>query len=219
MRRGLIGKGALLTVTSDAERTSPVKRGKWFLQTFFGVSPPNPPPGVETKLENKPGETPKTMRERLIVHSTNPSCASCHKMFEPLGLAMEHFDAVGQWRTTEVGNPIDSLGVITDGTRVDGVKGLRDLSMRKREMFVEVVIENLLTYAIGRGLDHNDMPLVRSLMHDAAKSDYKFSSLIMGVVQSPAFTMNMKSPADAKPPVDQKSAANVKTAAVPARGE
>ena len=193
MRKGLLGKGALLTITSDAARTSPVKRGKWFLQTFLGVSPPNPPPGVETKLEQKAGEAPKTMRERLILHSTNPSCATCHKMFEPMGLAMENFDAVGQWRTTEVGTPIDSVGVVTDGTRIDGIKGLRDLSVRKRDMFAEVVIENLLTYAIGRGLDYNDMPLVRSLAHNAAKDDYRFSSLIMGVVQSPAFTMNMKS--------------------------
>ena len=193
MRRGLLGKGALQTVTSDAARTSPVKRGKWFLQTFFGVSPPDPPPGVETKLDQKVGEAPKTMRERLVLHSTSPTCASCHKMFEPLGLAMENFDAVGQWRTSEVGNPIDSVGVISDGTRIDGVKGLRELSLRKREMFAEVVIENLLTYAIGRGLDYNDMPLVRSLAHNAEKDRYKFSSLIMGVVQSPTFTMNMKS--------------------------
>jgi hypothetical protein len=99
---------------------------------------------------------------------------------------------VGQWRTTEVGSPIDSVGIITDGTRIDGIKGLRDLSMRKRDVFAEVVIENLLTYAIGRGLDYNDMPLVRSLAQTAAKDDYRFSSLIMGVVQSPAFTMNMK---------------------------
>ena len=136
-----------------------------------------------------------------MVHSTNPSCATCHKMFEPMGLAMENFNAVGQWRTTEVGSPIDSVGIITDGTRIDGIKGLRDLTVRKREMFTEVVIEKLLTYAIGRGLDHNDMPLVRSLTHDAAKDDYRFSSLIMGVVQSPAFTMNMKSAADMKPAV------------------
>jgi hypothetical protein len=198
MRKGLLGKGALLTITSDAVRTSPVKRGKWFLQTFFGVSPPDPPPGVETKLEQKAGEAPKTMRERMKMHSTDPTCASCHKMFEPMGLAMENFDAVGQWRTTEVGNPIDSVGIVTDGTRIDGIKGLRDLSIRKREMFTEVVIENLLTYAIGRGLDHNDMPLVRSLTHNAAKDSYRMSSLIMGVVQSPAFTMNMKSAGDPK---------------------
>jgi hypothetical protein len=195
MRKGLLGKGALLTITSDAARTSPVKRGKWFLQTFLGVSPPDPPPGVEIKLDQKTGGAPKTMRERLVLHSTSPSCATCHKMFEPMGLAMENFDAVGQWRTTEAGNPIDSVGIVTDGTRIDGVKGLRDLSVRKRDMFAEVVIENLLTYAIGRGLDHEDMPLVRSLTHDAAKQDYRFSSLIMGVVQSPVFTMNVKSAA------------------------
>jgi hypothetical protein len=207
MRRGLLGKGALLTVTSYAERTSPVRRGKWFLQTFFGVSPPDPPPGVDTKLAETTGEAPKTMRERMKIHSTNPSCASCHKMFEPLGFAMENFDAVGQWRTTEVGSPIDPVGIVTDGTRVDGVKGLRELSVRKGEMFVEVVIENLLTYAIGRGLDYNDMPLVRTLTHNAAKDDYRFSSLIMGVVQSPAFTMNMKSVPVTPVPVTKPAAA------------
>jgi len=192
-RKGLLGKGALLTITSDAARTSPVKRGKWYLQTFLGVTPPDPPPGVETKLDQKVGESPKTMRERLVLHTTNPSCASCHKMFEPMGLAMENFDAVGQWRLTEIGIPIDAAASISDGTRIDGIKGLREFSVRKREVFAEVVIENLLTYAIGRGLDYNDMPLVRSLAHNAAKDDYKFSSLIMGVVQSPTFTMNMKS--------------------------
>jgi Protein of unknown function (DUF1592)/Protein of unknown function (DUF1588)/Protein of unknown function (DUF1587)/Protein of unknown function (DUF1585)/Protein of unknown function (DUF1595) len=206
MRKGLLGKGALLTVTSDAARTSPVKRGKWFLQTFFGVSPPDPPPGVETNLAEKPGEAPKSMRERLLVHSTNPSCASCHMQFEPMGLAMENFDAVGQWRATEIGNPIDPVATVNDGTRIDGIKGLRDLTTRKREMFAEVVIEKLLTYAVGRGLDHNDMPLVRSLTHSAEKDDYRFSALIMGVVQSPAFTMNMKSAA-------------VPVAAVSARGQ
>jgi uncharacterized protein YceH (UPF0502 family) len=125
-------------------------------------------------------------------------------MFEPMGLAMENFDAVGQWRTTEVGNPIDSVGIVTDGTRIDGIKGLRELSVRKREMFTEVVVENLLTYAIGRGLDYNDMPLVRSLTHEAAKDDYRFSTLIMGVVQSPAFTMNTKAAADMKPAMVSK---------------
>jgi hypothetical protein len=193
MRRGLLGKGALMTITSEAARTSPVKRGKWFLQTFLGVSPPDPPPGVVIKLDQVTGETPKTMRARLQIHSTNPTCATCHKMFEPLGLAMENFDPVGEWRTIEVGTPIDSLGIVTDGTRVEGIKGLRDLAVRKQEMFLEVVTKNLLTYAIGRGLDYNDMPLVRSLTHNAAKDNYRFSSLIMGVVQSPDFTMNIKS--------------------------
>ncbi|HXC58595.1 MAG TPA: DUF1585 domain-containing protein, partial [Steroidobacteraceae bacterium] len=113
--------------------------------------------------------------------------------------AMENFDAVGQWRTTEVGSPIDVVGVVTDGTRVEGIKGLRDLSVRKREMFTEVVIEKLLTYAIGRGLEYDDMPLVRSLSRNAAKDNFRFSSLIMGVVQSPAFTMNMKVVTNMKP--------------------
>ena len=192
MRRGLLGKGALMTITSEAARTSPVKRGKWFLQTFLGVSPPDPPPGVVIKLDQKAGETPKTMRARLQAHSTNPTCATCHRMFEPLGLAMENFDPVGKWRTIEVGVPIDSLGIVTDGTHVQGIKGLRDLVVRKQEMFVEVVTENLLTYATGRGLDYKDMPLVRSLVHNAAQDNYKFSSLIMGVIQSPAFTMDIK---------------------------
>ena len=193
MRRGLLGKGALATITSDAARTSPVKRGKWFLQTFFGVSPPDPPPGVETQLEQVPGEAPRTMRERLKVHSTNPGCASCHMQFEPMGLAMENLDAVGQWRTTEVGLPIDAVATANDGTRIDGIVGLRELAVRKRDLFAEVVIGKLLTYAIGRGLEHDDMPLVRSLAHQAARDGYRFSSLVLGVVQSPAFTMNMKS--------------------------
>jgi hypothetical protein len=162
---------------------------------------------VETKLEDKVGELPKTMRERLLVHSTNPSCASCHQSFEPMGLAMENFDALGRWRTFEVGTAIDPLGITTDGTRIEGISGLRELAVREREMFAEVVIEKLLTYAIGRGLDHHDMPLVRSLTHAAAKDNYRFSSLLMGVVQSPAFTMNMK------------SAAAVQTATVSTRGE
>lgn len=192
-RRGLLGKGALLTITSDAARTSPVKRGKWFLQTFLGVTPPDPPPGVETDLSAVPGEAPKTMRARLEAHHTNPTCATCHKMFEPLGFAMENYDAVGQWRTTDVGQPIDATGVITDGTVIEGVDSLRQLTVRKGDMFAQVVIENLLTYALGRGMEYDDMPLLRSLTRDAAKDDFKFSSLVMGVVNSPAFTMNLKS--------------------------
>jgi hypothetical protein len=138
MRKGLLGKGALLTITSDAERTTPVRRGKWYLQTYFGVTPPDPPPGVETKLEDKVGELPKTMRERLLVHSTNPSCASCHQSFEPMGLAMENFDAVGRWRTIEVGTAIDPLGITTDGTRIEGISGLRALvKPERRDLMTE----------------------------------------------------------------------------------
>lgn len=190
-RRGLLGKGALLTITSDAARTSPVKRGKWFLETFLAVSPPAPPPGVEINLDQKEGEAPKTLRARLEAHHTNPTCATCHKMFEPMGFAMENFNAVGKWRDMDAGSPIDSFGVITDGTELDGIKGLRDLAIRNSDAFAEVVTEKLLTYAIGRGLEYEDMPLVRSVLHKAEEDNYRFSSLVMGVINSPAFTMNM----------------------------
>jgi hypothetical protein len=192
-RRGLLGKGALLTVTSVAASTSPVKRGKWFLETFFGVSPPDPPPGVETDLTPEAGAAPKTLRARLEAHRINPSCSTCHMMFEPLGLAMENFDAVGKWRTEDVGNPIDPSGIITNGTPIDGLHSLRDLTVQNGDQFAQVVTEKLLTYAIGRGLEYQDMPMLRAVTREAAKDDYQFSALLMGVIQSPAFTMNLKS--------------------------
>jgi hypothetical protein len=193
MRRGLLGKGALLTITSQAARTSPVARGKWFLETFLGVSPPDPPPGVETNLDKvKSDAAPKTLRERLEAHRTNPVCASCHQIFEPMGIALENFDAVGRWRTLDEGAPIDPTGVIADGTRLEGVGSLRDVTMRYSDQFARVVAEKLLTYAVGRGIENPDMPLVRSITKDAAQKDYRFSSLVLGIVQSPAFQMNMK---------------------------
>jgi hypothetical protein len=195
MRRGLLGKGALLTITSDAARTSPVKRGKWFLETFLDTSPPDPPPGVETDLKVKPGEAPKTLRARMEAHRANPSCASCHKLFEPLGLAMENFDGVGAWRTVDAGHPIDPTGVTNDGVLLDGIASLREFAVMNGDVFAQSVTEKLLTYAIGRGLEHEDMPLVRSITHEAADHDYRFSSLLLGVVRSPAFTMNVKSAA------------------------
>jgi mono/diheme cytochrome c family protein len=195
VRRGLLGKGALLTITSDAARTSPVKRGKWFLETFFGVSPPDPPPGVETDLAPVEGAAPTSLRARLEAHRTSPTCSSCHQMFEPMGIAMENFDAVGQWRTDDAGIPIDPTGVITDGTHLDGIQSLRELTVRNGDQFAGVVTEKLLTYAIGRGLEYEDMPLLRLLTRNAAEDDYRFSSLLMGVIQSPVFTMNVKTAA------------------------
>jgi hypothetical protein len=192
-RRGLLGKGALLTITSDAARTSPVKRGKWFLETFFGVSPPDPPPGVDTELAAVAGDAPRTMRERLEAHHTNPNCAGCHKIFEPMGLALENFDAVGRWRTTDAGAPLDVAAVTSDGTQLDGVASLRELALREGDQFAQVVTEKLLTYALGRGVEYEDMPLVRSIARRAAEADYRFSALLMAVVESPAFTMNRKS--------------------------
>ena len=193
MRRGLLGKGALLTITSQGERTSPVKRGKWFLETFLAISPPEPPPGVETDLAPVEGEALTSLRARLEAHRTSPSCASCHVIFEPMGLAMENFDAVGMWRTEDAGSTIDPTGVTNDGIPLEGIHSLRELTVSNGELFAQVVTEKLLTYAVGRGMEYEDMPLVRSIMQNAAEDDYRFSSLLMGVIESPVFTMNMKS--------------------------
>jgi hypothetical protein len=193
VRRGLLGKGALLTVTSDAASTSPVKRGKWFLETFFGVSPPEPPPGVETTLEPAPGAAPLSLRARLEAHRINPTCSTCHMMFEPLGLAMENFDAVGKWRTMDAGSVIDPTGTITNGTFLEGLQSLRELTVLNGDLFARSMTEKLLTYSLGRGLEYQDMPLVRAITREAAQNDYRFSALLLGVIQSPAFTMNMKS--------------------------
>jgi cytochrome c5 len=196
VRRGLLGKGALLTLTSSAARTSPVARGKWFLQTFLGVAPPDPPPGVEGIKEKPPDnagniKTP-TMRQQMEAHRTNRTCAACHEIFEPMGIALENFDAVGAWRTHDEGSPIDASGVMVDGTRLDGVGSLRNVLMRYSDQFVRVLTEKMLTYGLGRGVEYEDMPLVRSIVRDAASSKYKFSDLVLGIVKSPAFQMNMK---------------------------
>jgi mono/diheme cytochrome c family protein len=203
MRRGLLGKGALLTVTSAAARTSPVTRGKWFLQTFLGVEPPQPPPNVPA-IKEKPADTTgntkaPTMRQTMEAHHTNPSCATCHQIFEPIGLALENFDAVASWRTEDEGSPIDASGVLVDGTKVDGVASLRDsLEHRYADQFVRVVAEKLLTYALGRGTDYDDMPMVRSIVRDAASTRYRFSSLVLSIVKSAPFQMNMKTAAPAQ---------------------
>jgi mono/diheme cytochrome c family protein len=198
MRRGLLGKGALLTVTSNAAHTSPVARGKWFQTTFLGVEPPQPPPGVDTSLKEKAvGDTTgnvkvPTMRDIMDRHHTNPTCASCHKIFEPIGLALENFDGVGSWRTEDEGNPVDATAVMVDGTKVDGVVGLRGMLVRYSDQFVRVVTEKLLTYALGRGVDEADMPTVRSIVRGAEPSRYQFSSIVLGIVKSDAFQMNQK---------------------------
>ena len=193
MRRGLLGKGALLTITSQPARTSPVARGKWFLETFLGVSPPDPPPGVEVNLDKKKNAAPKSLRDRMEAHRTNPVCASCHQIFEPMGLALENFDAVGKWRTYDEGALIDPTGVTTDGTRLEGVKSLRELTKRYSDQFAQVVTEKLLTYAVGRGMEVQDMPMVRAVTRASKAKNYRFSSLVMGVIESKAFQMNAKS--------------------------
>ncbi len=198
MRRGLLGKGALLTVTSVPARTSPVARGKWFLQTFLGVSPPDPPPNVPA-IKEKTADTAGnaktlTMRQTMEAHHTNPACATCHRIFEPIGLALENFDAVGAWRSQDEGAPIDATGVLVDGTKLDGVASLRNSMVRYSDQFVGVVTEKMLTYGLGRGVEYGDMPLVRSIVRDSAGSNYKFSDLVLGIVKSSAFQMNIKKP-------------------------
>ena len=205
MRRGLLGKGALLTVTSEASRTSPVKRGKWFLETFMGVSPPDPPPGVETDLTPPDGAAPTTLRARMEQHRSNPVCASCHNIFEPMGLAMENFDAVGTWRTYDAGTPIDPTGVTSDGKRLEGVHSLREVLMEKSDLFAEVVIEKLLTYALGRGVEYQDMPTVRTIAEASKDDNYQFSSVLLGIVESQAFQMNVTA-AEGEENVEQQAA-------------
>jgi cytochrome c5 len=189
-RRGLLGQGSLLIVTSVATRTSPVQRGKWLLENIMGT-PPNPPPaGVPPLKENAAGGKPLTVRERMEQHRADPSCAGCHKVLDPLGFALDNFDAVGAWRTLgEDGSPIDATGVLADGTKVNGPVDLRNALLSRPNMFVGTMTEKLMTYALGRGVEYYDMPAIRSIVHEAARNDYRFSSLIMGVVKSTPFQM------------------------------
>jgi hypothetical protein len=187
-RKGLLGKGSVLMVTSRAERTSPVLRGKWVLENLLGTSPPPPPPNVPPFPETS-GEQPQTVRERLEQHRSNPACASCHKLMDPLGLALENFDAVGGWRTKENGRLIDASDQIFDGTKVDGPIALRKALLSRPENFVQTFTEKLLTYALGRGLVYSDMPTVRMIVHDAAQHEYRFSSILLGIVKSSPFQL------------------------------
>jgi len=195
MRRGLLGKGALMLVTSQATRTSPVTRGKWFLETFLGVSPPLPlvvPPLKASAGDNAGNAKEPTMREQMEMHHANPTCASCHSLFEPIGLALENFDGIGSWRLQEAGQPIDVSGVLGDGTKIDGVASLRAVLTQHSEQFVRVVTQKLLTYALGRGVEDQDMPLVRAIVRGAAGSDYRFSGLVLGIVRSAPFQNSLK---------------------------
>jgi hypothetical protein len=148
---------------------------------------------VETDLTEKEGAAPTTLRARLEAHRANPTCAGCHMLFEPMGIAMENFDAVGRWRQKDNGIPVDPTGVTNDEIPLNGIESLREFTVLKQDLFAQVVTEKLLTYAMGRGIEIEDMPLLRAVAEKAAEDDYKFSSLVMGVVQSPAFTMNQKS--------------------------
>jgi hypothetical protein len=192
-RFGLLGKGSVLAVTSHAERTSPVERGKWILENILGlpVPPPPPLPGAGVFADPAPGEAPKSMREQMAEHRKNPVCATCHKVMDPIGLSLDNFDVDGSWRTDEGGNPIDATGELVDGSKVDGVVTLRKALMAHPDVFVRTMTEKMLIYALGRGLDARDMPAVRAIMREAAGRDYRFTSMVMGVVHSTPFTMRV----------------------------
>ncbi len=189
-RRGLLGQGSILTVTSIATRTSPVQRGKWLLENVLGT-PPNPPPAnVPPLKENKTGAKQLSVRQLMEAHRASPACAGCHKILDPLGFALDNFDAVGQWRVvSESGDKIDASGVLADGTKVDGVATLRQALLSRPNVFAGTMTEKLMTYALGRGLEYYDMPAVRAVTHQAAPNNYRFSSLILGIVESTPFQM------------------------------
>ena len=188
-RRGLLGQGSILTVTSYPNRTSPVLRGKWILENIMGAPPPAPPPNVPPFPENEEGARPRAIREILEEHRRNPACASCHAVMDPLGFSLENFDATGEWRTKDKSGPIDPSGVLADGTKVDGPLALRQALLKQPERFVSTMTEKLLTYALGRGLEHYDMPVVRAIVRNAEKQDYKFSALVFNIVKSAPFQL------------------------------
>ena len=187
-RRGLLGHASVLTLTSVTNRTSPVIRGSWILETVLGAPTPNPPPGVETTLEGDDGAlVADTVRARLEAHRENPVCASCHAIMDPVGLSLENYDLIGAWRDEDAGHPIDTTAVLTDGTPIDGPATLRAALLDRSGVFATTMTEKLMTYALGRGLEHYDMPTIRAIVREAAADDYRFSALVLGIVLSEPF--------------------------------
>jgi mono/diheme cytochrome c family protein len=191
-RRGILGQGSMLLLTSVADRTSPVQRGKWLLEVLFGAPPPPPPPNVPaldaTSAVSASGR-PLSVRERMEEHRKNPACASCHRVIDPLGLALENFDPTGAWRLKDNGVPVDATGVLWDGTAIDGPAGLRRAILNHSDVFLRAFTESLMTYALGRRVEYYDMPTVRTIVRDAAARDNHFSSFVLGIVNSAAFRM------------------------------
>jgi len=191
-RRGLLGKGAMLLVTSNADRTSPVVRGKWILDNLLGMPPPAPPAVVPALEPAGDDGRVRTMRQQTEAHRASPVCASCHKLMDPFGLALENFDAVGAWRTQDSGAPIDATTTLLDGTSVNGVDELRQALLKRPENIVGTMVEKLMTYGLGRGVEARDMPTVRRVTRDMARQNYRFSSLVTGIVTSAPFQMRTK---------------------------
>ena len=195
-RKGVLGHGSILTVTSPPNRTSPVTRGAWILENLLGTPPPLPPPNVPAFPEAQSGQgisqQQLTVRERMIQHRTNPACRSCHQIMDPIGLSLENFDGIGRWRTLDSGRPIDASGQLVDGTAVTNPQSLRAALRSYPDAFLQTLTEKLLMYAVGRAAHHTDMPFVRTIAAGAARDEYRFSSLVLGIVDSPAFQMRTK---------------------------
>jgi hypothetical protein len=191
-RRGLLGQGSILLVTSVATRTSPVARGKWILENLLGTAPPLPPPNVPPLKESAGQTQPASVRQRMEEHRTNPVCAACHKIMDPIGFSLENYDLVGKWRSTDGGVAIDASSQLVDGTKLDGPASLRQALLSRSDVFVQTLTEKLLTYGVGRALKYYDMPAVRAITRDAAQQDNRFSALILGIVKSPPFQMREK---------------------------
>jgi uncharacterized protein DUF1588/uncharacterized protein DUF1592/uncharacterized protein DUF1585 len=189
-RGGLLRQGSILMVTSYPTRTSPVVRGKWILDNLLGVPPP-PPPATVPALENVKvaGKRVLTIRERLAEHRANAACAGCHRLMDPIGFALENYDAVGRWRTVDANAPIDASGTLFDGTSMRGVAGLQAAILRNPDLFVTTLAEKLLTFATGRGVQYYDGPALRKIVREAGAEDYRFASLVMGIVNSTPFKM------------------------------
>ena len=187
-RGGLLGQSSILTVTSYPNRTSVTMRGKWVLANVLGAPPPPPPPDIPA-LDDTASGHPRSLRERMERHRSSPACASCHQRMDPLGFALEHFDALGKWRAMSDGMPIDASAMFPDGTRFEGLAGLRTLIVNRKEDFVRTLTGKLLAYALGRGLDHHDMPVIRKIVRDGQAANYSWSSIVTGVVKSVPFSM------------------------------
>jgi hypothetical protein len=191
-RRGLIGHGSFLLVTSVANRTSPVSRGKWVLENLMGVPPPLPPPNVPSIDESPEAAKASSLRQKLEVHRGNPACSACHRIMDPIGFTLENFDLVGRWRTTDGGVPIDATSQLFDGTPLDGPASLRRALLDRSTVFVRTMTEKLMVYGTGRALKYDDMPVVRKIARDAARDDNRFSTLVLGIVRSDPFQTRMK---------------------------
>ena len=197
-RRGLLGQASILTVTSLPTRTSPVQRGKWILTNILGIPPTPPPPNVPALKEHSDAGMPTSLRERMEAHRANPTCAGCHKIMDPIGFSLENFDAVGQWRTSDEGARIEPAGTLYNGAKVDGPSSLRKMLTSHPEVFTGVLTEKMLTYALGRGVQYYDMPAIREVLRNAASTNYRFSSIVLGIVKSVPFQMKEKNPPDAE---------------------